>query len=218
MWGKRMADNIIIYKKKVYYNSIFLNIIKPFFPLIIRLYGFRMGKVNGSIPSEIPCLIACHHEEKIDQFAVKLAIQRRLFWVADTSKNKALADTIVRKFFMRQFGVVPIDKRNPKRNANLFDYLLFLLNEGEAVVFFPEAATKNHRNNEKFGEFKSGVVRLALEYEKKFGSNLPIYPIGLRYDSSNQININIGDEIYATKIEDMLCLEEEIKRLSLNTF
>src|SRR3989338_6200742 len=193
-----MKRGAIIYKKRVYYNPIFVKILKFFIPLILFFMNTKIKCIKGKIPDKGHLLISAHHEEKVDQFIIGLAIKRRLFWVADTTPPDSkicLADTKFMRWLMLRLGAIPIDKKNNKRNKNLFDYLSYLLEKGEAVVFFPEAYVRSERNDKKFGKFKDGVVRLALEYEKRFNEKIPIFPVGLRYAKDKKIKkvcLNIG--------------------------
>lgn len=207
----------IEYKNKIYYNPLFLGIARMFFPLIIKCYTITFLGVNGEIPKKMPMLIACHHEEKVDPFIVDMVLNRRLFWIADTSHNISLADTKIRKYLMRRMGVIPIDKRNPKRNKHLFGYIHYLFNEGESIVFFPEGGIRSERNNEKFGKFKTGIIRCVLEYEKKYKKKIPIIPIGLKYDrleGTKLCYVNIGKLFYINSLSDSERLFNSIKELS----
>lgn len=176
-------------------------------------------KVKGKIPLKGPILIAAHHEGLADQYIIVIQTKRRLFWVADTtspSSNTSLVDQKFKKWLLFRLGAIPIDKKNPKRNAHLFEYLLFLLKRGEAIVFFPEAYLRDERNGKKFGEFKDGIVKLALEYEKRFNKKIPVYPIGLSYKGKRikRAYLNIGNVISIESIKDKNKLFNEIKKLS----
>ena len=209
---------IIRYKKKIYYNKVSAGIGKLISPLILSVLKTKLVRVEGSLPGKGPLLIAAHHEELADQYIIGSKVKRRLFWIADTTPfNKCLADTNFAKWFMLGWGAVPIDKKNSYRNVNLFDYLLYLLEKGEAIVFFPEAYLKSERKGRKFGEFKGGITRLALEYEKKFNKKLPIYPIGIKYLRWNKIKqaeMVIGNKILVKNNEDKIKIFNEIKKLS----
>ena len=54
---------IIEYKKKIYYNSLFIGIGRVVAPLILRFLKTKLVGVKGKIPSKGPLLIAAHHEE-----------------------------------------------------------------------------------------------------------------------------------------------------------
>jgi len=200
-----------------YYSSIFVNLVKLITPIILFFLKTKITNVQGKIPSNGPLLIAAHHEELADQYIINAQIKRRLFWVADTTPfGVCLADTFFIKWLMLKLGAIPIDKRNPKRNVNLFCYLVYLLGKGEAIVFFPESYIRSEREGKRFGEFKDGIVRLALEYEKRFNKRIPIYPIGLCYMGKGikKVSISIGKAFFVSNLEDKKRLFNEIKRLS----
>lgn len=215
----RMKKKPITYKKKIYYNPIFIEIFRFIYPLIFFFAKVKIKSIEGKIPNKGPLLIASHHEEVVDPFVIDLAAKRRLFWVADLmspNSEKRLPDTKFFKWITIRMGIIPIDKKNTKRNVNLFDYLFCLLNKGEAIVFFPEVYLRFERA-ERFGKFKDGVVRVALEYEKRFNKKIPIYPLGLNYVKNKNIkeaNIKIGNVFFVKSRKDKTGLFNEIKRLS----
>lgn len=210
----------IYYKKKIYYSGILIAITRTIIPLILYFLKTRIKQIKGYIQKKGAVLIAVHHEELADQFVIAISTKRKLCWIADTtspSSKRSLADAWFTKWLFMRLGAVPIDKKNPKRNKNLFNYLLFLLQRGQAIVFFPEAYVSSERNDEKFGVFKDGVVRLALEYEKTFNKKIPVYPIGLKYTKikfKKEVSLNIGKPIYLKERKDSFKLFDELKRLS----
>ncbi len=183
-------------------------------PIILFFLNVKTTNIKGKIPLKGPLLIAAHHEGLADQYIIGINIKRRLFWVADTTPfGVCLADSPLMKWIMLKIGAIPIDKRNSKRNVNLFEYLLYLLKRNEAIVFFPESYLRYERKNEKFGKFKNGVIRLALEYEKKFNKKIPIYPVGLCY-KRKEVYMAIGKEFFVSSLKDRIKLFNEIKKLS----
>lgn len=209
---------MIRYKKRIYYNNLFIKIVKIITPLILLFLKTKIAKVQGKIPDKGALLIAAHHEEIADQYIIGTQINRKLFWIADTTPSGiCLADTNFIKWLMLRLGAIPIDKENPKRDVNLFDYLFYLLKKGEAIVFFPEAYLRSERNNKKFGEFKNGVIRLALEYERKFNKKIPIFPVGIKYINERNIKkaeLRIGKKIIIKDKKDRIKLFNKIKNLS----
>ena len=170
-----------------------------------------MGKIND----RGPILIAAHHERIADQYIIGKSIKRRLHWIADITKpnsKKSLADLYLTKWLMLRIGAIPIDKHNPKRNTNLQNHLLWLLKEQQAIVFFPEGYLKSERKT-KFGKFKEGIIRLALEYQKINKNQIPIYPVGLSYKKTRAI-LNIGKPIFIKSLKDKNKVFNKIKQLS----
>jgi len=61
------------------------------------------------------------------------------------------------------------------------------------------------------------VVRVALEYEKKFNKKIPIYPAGLSYIKDKKIkkaNLKIGNAFLIKSKKDKIRLFNEVKKLS----
>ncbi|MFH1642263.1 MAG: lysophospholipid acyltransferase family protein [Nanoarchaeota archaeon] len=206
---------IINYKKKIYYNSLFVNLVKFATPVILFFLKTRLVNVTGRIPQKGPLLIAAHHEELADHYLIALQTKRKLFWVADTTPfGKSLADSKLIRWILVRLGAIPIDKRNSERNVNLFSHLLYLLEKGQAIVFFPESYVRYERDGNKFGSFKDGVIRLSKKYQSLYKKPIPILPIGLCYKrqkSVKTVSLNIGNpQINPAKAK----LFQSIKNLS----
>jgi len=201
----------ITYKKKIYYNPLFVKFIELTTPLILFFLKTKIKSIKGKITSKGPALIAAHHERIADQYIINKAIKRRLFWIADITEpnsKKSLADKKFIKWLMLRIGSIPIDKHNPKRNTNLQSHLLWLLKKQQAIVFFPEAYLRSERKT-KFGKFKDGIIKLALAYKK----SIPIYPIGIKY-KKEEAYLTIGNPIYIKSIKDKNKVFNKIKLLS----
>lgn len=215
---KKNDGKVLKYKPKLYYNGFITKIVRISIPIILLFLKTKVEKIDSNLPKRQPLLIAAHHEDPVDQFVVCKCIKRKLFWIADTEPiGRSLADVRFKKWFMKKIGVIPIDKKNPKRNKNLFDYLIYILSKDNAIVFFPEAYLSSERNNQKFGEFKDGIIRLALEYRKRFNKDIPIYPVGIRYEkqkNTKRASLNIGKKILVKRRSDRTKVFDAIKKLS----
>ncbi|MFH2027981.1 MAG: 1-acyl-sn-glycerol-3-phosphate acyltransferase [Nanoarchaeota archaeon] len=215
-----MKKNIIRYSKKIYFNGLLVSIFKKIIPLILIFFNTNIKKVEGQIPQKGPLLIVAHHEELTDQFILGLPIKRRLFWIADTTSPHhpgSLADAKFVKWLLLRFGAIPIDKKRPERNYHLFDYLLYLLDKGESIVFFPEEYLRSERDGKRFGSFKDGVISLALDYRERFKKDIPIYPVGLKYLKKNGLTesyIRIGDKIIINNKQDRKKVFNKVIELS----
>jgi 1-acyl-sn-glycerol-3-phosphate acyltransferase len=188
----------IVYKK-IYFNDIFIKLLRAITPIILFFLKVRIKKVEGTIPKNGPLLIAAHHEHLADQFIIGLPIKRRLFWIADITppgSKKSFADQPLKKWFLVRVGAIPIDKKNPQRNIHLFDHVTAILQMGEAVVIFPEAYLRSERNYKRLGKAKDGVIRLAQYASKKLHKKIPIYPIGLEYRKKDAY-VKIGSAYFA---------------------
>ena len=205
----------IVYRFTDHYNSFFVGVLRFFHHILLFLLGVHSVKCAGTIPLQGPLLIASHHEKLADQYIIGFQIRRKLFLIADITSpdsKKSLADSHFMKWIMLRIGAIPIDKRNPARNKDLFPYLLFLLKQGNAIVFFPESYLRSERKG-RFGDFKDGVVRLAIAYKKETRKKLPIYPVGLSY-KGKKATMKVGNPIYAAHLSERKRVFEAIKELS----
>jgi 1-acyl-sn-glycerol-3-phosphate acyltransferase len=224
-----VADDLIHYPHRIYFNTFLVErIVAPLMPGILRRRGWRVAPVEDRRPAEGPFLVAAHHESISDILAFhklmlrqgrRYKLRRRVFWLADNRPfGRALPDVPIVRWFVKRTGMIPIDKYRPERNANVWDYLLFLLESGEGVGFFPEGEIQSDRGGRRFGPFKTGVVRLAALYEAKHGKPLPIIPIGLHYERKpgerlGEIRIRVGDPIYCEQGDVEACHRKLVARI-----
>jgi 1-acyl-sn-glycerol-3-phosphate acyltransferase len=209
-------------------NSNYIAGKKSFSPFLIRLVGWpycffmtkkmnlKVKDIQGKIPDKGGILIACHHEDDADPFVVKKAVKRRLHWMAATRiAGKSILDRPILKKILDLLGFLSIDADRPERNKGLFDYIAYIISIGEAVIIFPEGNLRNQRKN-RIGQAKNGVIRIAQHAQQKYGRDVPVYPIGIRYERTGKRKdgyIKIGKPMFFGSSENP---KIGIKRLMKN--
>lgn len=127
------------------------------------LFSFRR-KGRRHVPATGPLLVIANHQSYLDPILVGLAVGRRLTYMARKSlwRSKALG------FMMDRLGAFPVDHEGPATEG--VRACLKLLEQGEAVVVFPEGARTPD------GEVKPLKPGVALILRK---AKPPILPVGV---------------------------------------
>lgn len=152
-------------KNKPFYNFLYdfvkvtgvLPTYLVFRPKVYHPYG--KNKIRGAV------MITANHRSDLDPVWVHVAIpSRRLHCLA----TKNLYDTELKAFFFDKMHCIKVDKENFAVSA--FHDVVSRLNEGHAVVIFPEGRINTSDDNTILA-FKSGAVLMASK------ANAPIIPV-----------------------------------------
>ena len=173
-----------------------------------------------NIPKSGPCIIIpYHYPAQLDPMILISIINRKLFFAAsvegfisipflDSFWYKMGCLPIKRddsEFNKRINGSVPSKKIDNYNSSNLdsIKKMLTHLKYGDPIVIFPEGdakinATYDRPNNEKFLEPKEGFVSIAFLAKRKFNLDVPIIPVGLKYNGRlmKRVVIKIGSPHY----------------------
>ena len=170
----------------------------------IALHWFYADiRVEGRerIPENGPVMFAVnHHNALVDALIVGWIVPRRI-WL--TAKATLMENPAVAVLF-RALGIVPLRRRSdehtpgsPSRNEDAFKRILDVLNDGKAVLIFPEG--KSH-SNPALAPLKTGLARIALQARDDRGvGGLRIVPVGLSFDDKgtpgSNVLVRVGDPI-----------------------
>ncbi|GLR76776.1 lysophospholipid acyltransferase family protein [Aliivibrio sifiae] len=159
--GKRTKHFVRTAFQKSFFRGLMLYVDSK---LEAHLNGF-VGSEN--IPKEGAVIIVSNHQSYFDGFVLT-----NLFWklvdrqVKIPTNIKALKNPIVKELQVSG-GAVPIDPRNPDRT---YATITELLNNGSAVVMYPEGTRSD---GQSLHAFKYGAFNLAVEH------NIPILPVAV---------------------------------------
>jgi 1-acyl-sn-glycerol-3-phosphate acyltransferase len=134
----------------------------------LRLVGCSLA-VEGleNLPEHGPVILACNHASYTDVFALVALLPRDLVFVA---KKEVLGYPIVRTF-VRRLGYPTVDRLDFQKSLADGERVTRALEEGQAVVFFPEgtfvAATG-------LRPFRLGAFKAAAD------TGAPVVPLALR--------------------------------------
>lgn len=143
-----------------------LEICRPIVAIICRLF-WRVRWINQeNVPVSGGLIIASNHQTYIDPFWISCPVKRPVRYLAwDAAFSWPLVG-----WSMRMLGAWPLqlEGSDPKPIRRSLQWL----NEGGAVVIFPEGGRGNADGSMR--KFKPGAVRMAIE------AGVPILPVTIR--------------------------------------
>jgi len=159
------------------------------------------------IPNKGPSVIVMKHQSWVDTLVAGLITPRPAYFMGKYELFENLfgdfPGTLFCSFgkFISPFtswllgrgGVIPLDRENPSRIISSFKFMKKILKEGEYLVFYPEGRVIKDR----MGEFKSGLIRLVLRFQKKSKIRIQFVPVGISYEKQKffrkKLTVKIGD-------------------------
>lgn len=138
---------------------------------------------QNNIPKRKPVIFAANHQNALmDPLAIVCTNSFQTVWLAraDIFKPKSAQS------FLKYIKLLPIyrirdGKDNLSNNEQIFEQVTHILENGQSIGLFPEAA---HSGRRQMLPHKKAIPRIALETESKnnFNLNLQIVPVGIFYD------------------------------------
>ena len=125
---------------------------------------FRLRRTGREHIPKGGVILASNHRSFLDPFVIGCCLRRPIYFVAKSE----LFDNRLQGWLLNRLGAFPV--RRGESDAESLTTALALLEQGEAVVIFPEGT--RHRSG-PLHEPKRGVGRLALE------SGCPVVPVAL---------------------------------------
>jgi 1-acyl-sn-glycerol-3-phosphate acyltransferase len=171
----------------------------------IALHWFyRDIRIIGAerIPDRGPLFIAVNHQNAlVDSLAIGWLVRRRITMTAKAT----LANNPFIAAVFKVLGVIPLRRThdesaitaghtsNRERNQSAFQDILNVLENGGAVLVFPEGKSHNRRELEPL---KTGLARLALQArtERRI-AGVKILPIGLVFEDKGTPGTVLGAHI-----------------------
>jgi 1-acyl-sn-glycerol-3-phosphate acyltransferase len=176
------------------------------------------------IPKGKPVIFAANHQNALmDPLAVVCTNSLQTTWLAraDIFKSKSAQS------FLKYIKLLPIyrirdGKDNLSNNEQIFEQVTHLLENGQSIGLFPEAA---HSGKRQMLPHKKAIPRIALEAEAKnnFNLKLQIVPVGIFYNHYWKFNrtliVQYGEPIEVDRYREeyvdnpqkaMLSLRDEI--------
>lgn len=158
------------------------------------IYRLRVeGREN--IPSEGPAVILPKHQFWTDIPIVGLAVSRPMSYIA---KQELFIYPVVRHF-LSSIGAVPVDRLNPVKTLDSFRYVEQLLQQGEAMVLFPEGTYYPNSMGRGKYRFIQSILRIQGKRGWRGGKAIPFIPMGIRYYENKfrpEVSVKIGPPLY----------------------
>ena len=162
-----------------------------------------IGKEN--VPKDGACVFGCNHCNTLMDALVLLATsrQKKVFIArGDIFKNPVTAKILkwmkILPIFRIRDGIGAVRDKNGDTIAQAVD----VIHDEVPLYLFPEAA---HRTKHSLRPLSKGILHIALEANKQFGHEKPIYimPVGLEYGDyfrfRSTILVNYGKPINVTE-------------------
>jgi len=167
----------------------------------VRFYFRRLEPVDlDLLPRRGPVLVVANHPSSLtDVLVLGVLLPRRLRFVG----YHGLFRPPLHALFLEACGALPIvrredDARGAERNRETFAAVHRAFERGEAVVMFPEGASREDRTVEAF---RTGSARMALGYEvlRRRSPPLRVVPVGLTFSRRgafhSDVTVAVGEAI-----------------------
>jgi 1-acyl-sn-glycerol-3-phosphate acyltransferase len=138
---------------------------------VLRAY-FR-PQVTGAehVPRSGPAIIAANHLSASDEVFTPITARRQVVYFAKAEyfTARGVRGRLIAWVFT-EFGLVPVDRDNPRAAASTIDVGAELLAAGKVLGIYPEGTRSP---DGRLHKFRTGVARLALR------TGAPVIPVGL---------------------------------------
>lgn len=184
-----------------------------------RLYFRRVILIDRhKVPDERPVILAPNHQNSFfDAMMSAIFVPQRFTFLAR-------ADVFRHKWFRKIMYLVsclPAYRSKDgfskvRDNEATFEQCQQLLDSDESILIFPEG-------NQEFGyrlrPLKKGLARIALEYTRRTGENIPVIPVGMHFEDyrafDKRLVVAFGSPVYSL---NFLKTFEENPSLGLRRF
>jgi 1-acyl-sn-glycerol-3-phosphate acyltransferase len=179
---------------------------------VARLFMYPLFKIQvaglENIPERGAFILLPKHQRWEDIPLLGVAFQKPLYYVA----KYELFERPVCKWFLSSLGGIALNRERPLESRQSLKMMLRLLEEGAAVVIFPEGTYYS----EKMGPGHRGLLRMIINRMEA-----PLIPVGIRYSKRGWrtlVTIRIGWPLYensSMSVDGIMDIAiKEIARLS----
>jgi 1-acyl-sn-glycerol-3-phosphate acyltransferase len=138
---------------------------------LLRAYFRPVATGQHHVPRTGSAIIAANHLSAADEVFTPITARRQVVYFAKAEyfagrglRGRALA------WIFTEFGLVPVERTNPRAAASTIDIGTELLADGKILGIYPEGTRSP---DGRLHKFRTGVARLALR------SGAPVVPVGL---------------------------------------
>lgn len=155
------------------------------------------------MPENGPVILAPNHQNTfLDAVLVACALRRPVF---SLTRGDVFKNGLVKKL-LHSLHMMPIYRFKDghgamRKNAGVFQTSLNVLNDGNALLIFPEG---DHAQHYRLRSLQKGCARLVHKFiAEGHGNELPVVPIGINYfrhrSSGGKLYLNIGTPLIYNK-------------------
>ncbi len=182
-------------------------VLKFIFSYALRKYFSEIRVLQSELlPLKGPAILFCNHRSAfMDPIVVAALIDRPVYFLA---RGESFKSPLMAAIF-KQFHMIPIYRKeyNPgesHKNEEVFDRCVSILEEGGAIMIFPEGLSQT---KPRLLPFKTGAARIAFRAEEKNGFQLGIkmVPVGINYSNPHRFQsrllLNFGEPLLLERYE-----------------
>jgi 1-acyl-sn-glycerol-3-phosphate acyltransferase len=138
---------------------------------VLRAYFRPSATGQHNVPRTGPAIIAANHLSAADEVFTPITAGRQVVYFAKSEYFTApgLRGKLTAWVFT-EFGLVPVDRANPRAAAGTIDVGVSLLSQGKVLGIYPEGTRSP---DGRLHKFRTGIARLALR------SGAPVVPVGI---------------------------------------
>lgn len=168
-------------------------------------FFFKKIEIEGleNVPQSGPVILAPNHQNTfLDAVLVACALRRPVF---SLTRGDVFKNGLVKKL-LHSLHMMPIYRFKDghgamRKNAGVFQTSLNVLDNGNALLIFPEG---NHAQHLRLRPLQKGCARLVYKFiTEGYGQELPVVPVGINYyrhrSSGGKLYLNIGKPLLYTK-------------------
>ncbi|MCG9770735.1 1-acyl-sn-glycerol-3-phosphate acyltransferase [Pseudoalteromonas piscicida] len=155
---------------------MFAHIVKIlFFGLIIKpvvLIALGLNVVNrNKLPTHGPAILAPNHNSHLDTMVLMSLFPLRMIHKVRpvAAADYFLANRIIAWFALHVIGIIPLNRKQVTRKAQLFEQCHEALKKHEILIFFPEGS---RGEPEKMAQLKKGIFHLISN-----SKSVLVYPV-----------------------------------------
>lgn len=138
---------------------------------LLRAYFRPVSTGEHHVPRTGSAIIAANHLSAADEVFTPITARRQVVYFAKSEYFDASGlRGRVTAWVFTEFGLVPVDRTNPRAAAATIDVGVDLLAAGKVLGIYPEGTRSR---DGRLHKFRTGVARLALR------SGAPVVPVGL---------------------------------------
>ncbi len=170
------------------------NLLTRMFGRLIGLF-YRVSRIGEEVPERGPVIFVGNHPNGlVDPIVVGDVAGRRVLFLA----KAPIFRMPVLGWLAHHGGAIPvyrkIDGADTRANENMFRAVYDALDDGEAIVLFPEGISHNEPGLQPL---KTGAARMALGAEARhaYALGVKIVPVGLTYRSKTRFQSSVTIEV-----------------------
>ncbi len=148
-----------------FFDRLVYQLVRRFCLLFLKVHNRLSVAGLNNVPSEAPFIMAVNHSSNLDPVVVGAAFPRRLRYLA---KVELFQGSRLFAWLLRTLGAIPVSRESSQSAGGALKTFLQLIEDGEAVLLFPEGARSL---DGRLKPLEGGVSLLAIR------TGVPVIPV-----------------------------------------